>query len=101
MSSANWRSTNSPNVIWVDTRNRRGMVMEDDTSYHAETLNQGRDATNPVPRVSMFAGKPCPDYEAELSHEDWLWRRRQLIYVLTVNFAALGALALLLYWAAS
>lgn len=63
-------------------------------------LGQGRHATNPVPRVSMFCGKPAFDYEADLSHEDWLWRRRQLLYVLAANFIALGSMGLLLYWAA-
>lgn len=62
--NANWRSTNTPNVVWINTDMHRCTQMEDDTAYPLE-LGQGRHATNPVPRVSMFCGKPIEQVTEE------------------------------------
>ncbi len=52
---------NSTQVCWVDTHRVTLAEYEADISYNAEDLRQGRDATNSVPRVSMYAGKPIED----------------------------------------
>jgi hypothetical protein len=51
--TANWKSTETPNVVYL----HRATLLDEDVSYPLE-LGQGRNATNPVPKYSMFAGKP-------------------------------------------
>ncbi len=46
---------NSTNVVRIDTH--RLTAMEEDVRYPID-MHQGRSATNPVPAISMLAGKP-------------------------------------------
>lgn len=62
--NANWRSTNSRNVVYINPDLHRATLLDEDVSYPLE-LGQGRHATNPVPRVSMFAGKPIEQVTEE------------------------------------
>jgi hypothetical protein len=51
--TANWKSTETPNVVYL----HRATLLDEDVSYPLE-LGQGRNAKNPVPAFSMYAGKP-------------------------------------------
>lgn len=73
---------NSTNVVWINTELHRCTQMEDDTSYHVETLNQGRDAANPVPKFSMYAGKPVEVEGNEV--RAMFWQTYAAIVALTV-----------------
>jgi hypothetical protein len=55
---ANWRSTNSPNVVFINTDLHRATLLDEDVSYPIEDLRQGRDCKTPVPAFSILAGEP-------------------------------------------
>jgi len=55
--TANWKSTSTPNIVYINTDLHRATLLDEDVSYPLE-LGQGRNATNPVPAFSMYAGKP-------------------------------------------
>jgi hypothetical protein len=56
---ANWRSTNTPNVVYINTDLHRATLLDEDVSYPIDAeLGQGRNCKTPVPAFSMMAGKP-------------------------------------------
>lgn len=57
-------NANTPKVVFINTDLHRATLLDEDVSYPIEDLRQGRDATNPVPKFSMLAGKPIDDEEA-------------------------------------
>jgi hypothetical protein len=61
MSNANWRSTSTPNVLYINTDLHRATLLDEDVRYPIEDLRQGRDCQTPVPKFSMLAGKPDQD----------------------------------------
>lgn len=91
---ANWRSTNSPNVVFINTDLHRATLLDEDVSYHPEDLRQGRDCQTPVARYSMLAGKP--DRAAIEANNG---RARALIRMLASAIGAWLAFALLVYFA--
>lgn len=91
---ANWRSTNSPNVVFINTDLHRATLLDEDVTYPHQTLDQGRSATNPVGRYSMLAGKPDQSDVQALNY-----RARALRRMLASAIGAWLAFALLVYLA--
>lgn len=87
---------NSANVVWVDTSVHRCTVMEDTTSYSEATLTQGRDATNPIPRFSMLAGKPPTRAEVQ-RHNDRASGLRRMLATAIGAWTAFGLLLWIYY----
>jgi len=56
---ADWRSTNTPNVVYINTDLHRATLLDEDVTYPIDAeLGQGRNCKTPVPAFSMMAGKP-------------------------------------------
>lgn len=81
---------NSTNVVWINTVTHRCTVMEEDVRYPLETMDQGRRATNPIPRYSVLAGKPVQGAD---SVRGMFWRS----YFYSVAGIAVCS-AILAYW---
>ena len=77
--NANWRSTNTPNVVYINTDLHRATLLDEDVSYPIEDLRQGRDCKTPAPALSMFAGKPDQD-DVDSNTRAIFWRS----YIATV-----------------
>jgi len=96
MSNANWRSTNSPNVVWINTELHRCTQMEENVSYPLDELGQGRKSKTPVPAFSMFAGTPT-----EQDVDSHNYRARALRRMLAAAVGAWLAFGLLVWLAHS
>lgn len=82
---------NSTNVCWIDTSLHRCTQMEEDVSYHAEDMRQGRDCLTPVGRYSILAGKPLrSEYDNTVRAAVWAF------YLATLLTAACAVV--LAYW---
>lgn len=73
-------SRNSTKVVRIDTH--RLTAMEENVSYPIEDLRQGRDCKNPVPKCSMYAGKPVEVEGNEV--RAMFWQTYAAIVALTV-----------------
>lgn len=91
-----WRSTNSPNVIWVDTRMHRCTEMEADFRYPIDAeLGQGRHAKNRIPRISMYAG--IPSTEDVDAHNERARALRRMLAAAVGAWLAFGVLVWVAY----
>lgn len=86
--NANWRSTNSPNVVYINTDLHRATLLDEDVTYPLE-LGQGRYATNPVPGISMYAGEP-EFTEADNKLRATVWRIYSVIVLALVAAAVIS-----------
>jgi hypothetical protein len=80
---ANWRSSNSPNVVWINTEMHRCTQMDEDVSYPIDELGQRRNCKTPVPRYSMFAGTPSQE-DVDATTRAIFWRSYAAVVALTV-----------------
>ncbi len=94
--NANWRSTRSPNVVYINTDLHRATLLDENVSYPLDELGQGRNSTTPVPAFSMYAGTPTE--EDVDSHN---YRARALRRMLAAAVGAWLAFGLLVWLAHS
>jgi hypothetical protein len=85
--TANWRSTETPNVVYL----HRATLLDEDVSYPLE-LGQGRNAKNPIPAFSMYAGEP-EFTEADNKLRATVWRIYSLVIAAMVIAAIVSVAA--------